>query len=483
MGISSILAWAAGLYVVAIFAISLWASKKIENTEDYLVAGRRLPLSLAWATIFATWFGAGTLLTATDEVRAEGLRKGALDPFGAGICLVIAGLLFARPLWKMNLLTLPDFFQRRFGKRAELVSAVVMVPGFIGWTAAQFVALAGMMELFFGLPMAIGVLAVAVVGTAYTLVGGMWSVTLTDALQMVILILGVLLLGYITFDALGGGSLSGGWARLLTETDTNMLTVIPRESAHEFLLWLGVLCAGALGNIPSQDLTQRIFASRSANTARAACVVAGVAYIAVGLVPLLTGLAGSVLFPHAGQGSILAVLARALLSPAFAVLFLLAVMSAVLSTIDSAILSVSSVLSQNILSRIPQRRLQGLGLNKLSVIVIGVASLLLAYAGESAYSLLETAYEMGLVALFVPLSLGLFSKWGGERAALASMVVGTVAWVLHLLLGWEFFCGPSLAAILPLPMGLSCAALGTVCYGVLAWGDLVRAPPLSAESS
>src|SRR5690554_4432425 len=117
-------------YVGVMFVIGSIAQRWIRTVDDFNVAGRRLGLGLAWATLLATWFGAGTLLTQADEVRNEGLHKAALDPWGAGVCLVIAGLFFARPLWEMKLLTLPDFFRRRFGPAAELFAALIMVPSY-----------------------------------------------------------------------------------------------------------------------------------------------------------------------------------------------------------------------------------------------------------------------------------------------------------------------------------------------------------------
>src|SRR5581483_4069449 len=130
------------LYVVAMFVLAHFAHQRVHNTEDYIVAGRRLPLFLAWATLVATWFGAGTILTVCTEVSKHGVQRAALDPLGSGFCLILAGLFFARPLWDMGLLTLCDFFRRRFGERVEIISALLMVPSYFGWIAAQFVALA-----------------------------------------------------------------------------------------------------------------------------------------------------------------------------------------------------------------------------------------------------------------------------------------------------------------------------------------------------
>ena len=143
------------LYTLLMLAISWWSRGKVSTTEDFLVAGRRLPLMLAFPTLLATWFGAGVLLTATDEVRVGGLRLAALEPIGAGLCLVLAGWWMAGPLYRMKLLTLGDFFRQRFGPAAERWSAILMVPSYFGWIAAQYMALASMLEILFGMSLAL----------------------------------------------------------------------------------------------------------------------------------------------------------------------------------------------------------------------------------------------------------------------------------------------------------------------------------------
>lgn len=452
------------LYGVVVLGIAVWARTRIEDAADYVVAGRRLSLPLATATLFATWFGAGPMLAASDEVRTEGLRAAALDPFGAGICLLLAGWFFAAKLWDMKLLTLGDFYRRRFGQRAEVLFSILMVPGYFGWIAAQFVALAGIMELFFGMPLGIGIGAVAAVGMSYTLIGGMWSVTLTDWLQGLLLLLGLLVLSYVTLDNLGDGSFLAGADRLLEETPADMLAIVPTKNAHSFLVWLGVLSAGALGNLPGQDLMQRVFAARSATVAKRACLISGVAYLAVGMLPLVLALAGNILAPDQAERAILPFLAQFFLSPALTLIFVLAIVSAVLSTIDSAILSPATVMAQNLLVYLPQKRFSELGLNWISVVAVTAASLIVAYLGEDAYSLLEGAYEIGVVALLVPLALGLYWKRGDERAAIVSMCAGTSVWLLHLILGWEDFLN-----VVPFPNGLASTAIALLAYVVVSF--------------
>ena len=461
-------------YAVLLLAVGLWAQRRIGSHEDFLVAGRRLPLALAAPTLLATWFGAGTLLTATDAVREGGLRMAALEPIGPGLCLLLAGLLLAGPLWRLELLTLGDFFARRFGPRAERVAAALMVPSYFGWIAAQYVALAGLLEIAFGLPASWGIALVAALGVAYTLLGGMWSVTVTDALQLALVVVGLAVLAFEVFAVLGEGAPAAGLARLGEELPADKLVLIPRESSEAALAWLGVLAVGALGNLPGQDLCQRIFAARDATTARRACYLAGAAYLALGALALALGLAAQLLVPDADTRSTLALLAQLFLSPTMAVIFALVVMSAVLSSLDSAILSPSSVLAQNLVWPLARRRLEARGLSLLTVnrgcvVVIGAAALVPAYLGESAYSLLEEAYAFGLVSLLVPLLFGVHGRRGDEAAALGSMAAGTGIWLVHRFAGSEAFLGRLWPSAWPaLPIGVSAAGLAALVYALMA---------------
>lgn len=449
-------------FVLGMFAISFWAQRQVHSVEDFIVAGRRLPFSLALPGLFATWFGAGTLLTATDEVRAEGLRAIALEPLGSGLCLVVAGIWFAGPLWNRKLLTVMDFYRDRFGPRAEWVSGALMVPGYFGWIAAQFLALGGILESFFALPTGLGVLTVAVVGALYTLIGGMWSVTLTDAIQIGILVLGLMVLGGTLCFELGSGDPVGGLNVLWSNIAPEKRVILPLENRSELVSWLTVLAIAALGNIPAQDLTQRISASKSAAVARRACIVAGIAYIFIGLIPVVIGLGASPYISADATSSLPAIASR-FLHPAAAILFILAIVSAVLSTIDSAILSPATVIAQNIIPQWPRlaaRLPTGIALNRWAVAFVTVASLALAFSGAGAYELLEAAYAIGLVALLVPLAGGLASERGGERAALACMSIATAVWAAHLALGVEDFL-----ALTPLiPASLAATLIGLLTY-------------------
>jgi len=470
------------LYVAGLYVLGAVAQRRVVDADDFLVAGRRLGVGWATATLLATWFGAGTLLTASDEIRAGGVVRAALDPIGAGLCLVVAGLWFAKPLRDMNLLTLGDFFAQRFGRRAELMSALLMVPSYFGWIAAQLVALATVLQAYFSVPPAVGILLVAIVGVGYTVVGGMWSVTLTDALQMTLVVVGLLLLVPAVLASLGEGSVVAGLDVVRGKTPAPLLQLVPTGGQAQ-LAWVGVLAVGALGNLPGQDLFQRVFSAKSSTVARRACLMAGALYLALGALVVVMALASRLALPGEHKALVIA-LAHGFLSPPVAVVFTVALTSAVLSTIDSAILSPSAVLSENVLVRVwPEMS----SLRRVRWCVLGVtaASVVAAYVGESAYALLESAYALPLAGLLVPLALGLWRHPRREASALASMGVGTSLWAVHLAFGWETFLAP-LWPHAALPVALTSAVMGAVAYVVSeasAPEDATAVPPPSTSET
>ena len=463
------LTWVLGttlvLYIAGLYALAFRIRDRVQSTEDFIVAGRRLGFPLSTATLLATWFGAGTILAATDEIRHGGMERAALEPFGAGLCLILAGAFFARPLWEMKLLTVSDFFRRRFDARAEVVSAAVMVPSYFGWIAAQFVALAGMLELFFGLSPSIGIVLVAGIAVGYTLMGGMWSVTLTDAFQITLVMVGLVLLGVTTLNVLGDGSVVAGWIRLWSETPPEMRRPVPTGSFQRLFEWVAVLAVASLGNIPGQDLLQRVFSARSARVASRAAVASGVLYILFGMIPVLLGLSGRILFPEDLERAVLPAMAHAFLAPAPAIVFSVVLVSAVLSTIDSAILSPASVLSQNVFAHLRPGRWSSLALTRIAVVLVTLASMAFAFAGESAYTLLEDAYELPLVGMFVPLAMGLLRTPATPWSATCSMATGLVLWIGHYAADWGYFLEP-LTAGLPLRVP---ASLGMTAFGLLVY--------------
>ncbi len=425
-----------------------------------MVAGRRLGAPLATLTLLGTWFGAGTLITSADQVRTGGIRAAALEPIGPGICLLLVGLFYAVPLRRTGLLTLGDFFARRFDRRSEALASIIMVVSFFGWIAAQFTVLGSLVGELLGIPPLAALALGAGVTILYTMVGGMWSVTLTDAVQMILVAACLGTVALWLFADYGSGSVLAGLGRLGQETPPGRLRLIPGETGP-LLAWTGFLAAGALGNIPGQDVLGRVFSCRSGTAARRSCVLAGVLYCALGALPVLLGLLGARLLPE--EAPLLSSFLDLLTSPLATLVVTLLIVSALLSTADSALMSAGSVLGHNLLRPLFPGA-DALSLTRLAVGATGVLSLVWGLSGLSAWSLLASAYELTLVGLFIPLTAGLFSRRGGPRAALLSMGSGTGLWALHAVFGWETFLAPLVG--FPLPNALALTAASALGYGL-----------------
>ncbi len=137
----SALVWFVVLYMAVTIAIGLWAARRVHNSKDYLVAGRSLPLYMSVATVFATWFGAETVLAVSSTFVKDGLRGIVADPFGFSLCLILVAVFFARAFYRMDLLTIGDFYRKRYGHAAELVTSLCITISYLGWTSAQMIAL------------------------------------------------------------------------------------------------------------------------------------------------------------------------------------------------------------------------------------------------------------------------------------------------------------------------------------------------------
>jgi len=122
------------LYLLLTIGIGLWAAKRVHNSKDYLVAGRSLPLYMSAATVFATWFGAETVLSVSATFTRDGLGGIVADPFGASFCLFFVAIFFARAFYRMDLLTIGDFYRKRYGHAAELVTSLCITISYLGWT-------------------------------------------------------------------------------------------------------------------------------------------------------------------------------------------------------------------------------------------------------------------------------------------------------------------------------------------------------------
>ncbi|MFN9122934.1 MAG: sodium:solute symporter family transporter, partial [bacterium] len=129
------------LYLLVTIAIGVFAARRVHDSKDFMVAGRSLPLYISVATVFATWFGAETVLSVSATFTRDGLNGIPADPFGASVCLLVVAFFFARAFYRMNLITIGDFYRKRYNQPVEVVTSLAIGLSYLGWTSAQLTAL------------------------------------------------------------------------------------------------------------------------------------------------------------------------------------------------------------------------------------------------------------------------------------------------------------------------------------------------------
>ena len=414
------------VYILIQLVIGIVVSRKINNEDDYLLAGRSLGTGLATLSVFATWFGAETCIGAAGAVYEKGLSGATIDPFGYSLCLVVMGLLFSIPLWRRQMTTLADLFKQRYSVNIERLAVLMMVPGTIMWAAAQIRAFGQVLSSTGGFQVELAISCAAAVVIIYTLYGGLLADVITDAVQGVALIIGLMILLVLVVEA------NGGWQAAISKIEPERLRFFSESSTPSWLdtveLWAIPVC----GSLMSQELVSRVLASRSPEIARRACVGGGLLYLAVGLIPVATGLLGYELLPNLSHPEqILPQLAQTYLSSFLYVIFAGALISAILSTVDSALLAASALISHNLIVPVlghPDERRKVL-IARGAVMVCGFIAYGLALHAGRVYTLVEEASAFGSAGVITVVVFGLFTRFGGSLSAGAGLISGLAMWI------------------------------------------------------
>lgn len=395
-----------------------------------MLAGRSLPIVLSSAALFATWFGSETVFGASSQFLEGGLYSVIEDPFGAALCLILFGLFYARKLYSLNLLTLGDYFKVRFGKRIELIASIFLAPPYVGYIAAQLVAMGLILNVVTGIELWHGVVISAVAVTAYTFVGGMWAISITDFFQSIIIIAGLLVLAVIMSNQ------AGGVEAVLSELSSEQLKFFPDFEFKEIVLYMAAWSVLGLGSIPSQDVFQRAMSSGSARTAELSCYVAAFLYLTVAMLPLYISVCTRHLYPtQVAEDTQLSLPNMVLAHTAMPVqiLFFGSLLSAILSTASSAMLAPASIFSENLVRPLVGSKFtdnQFLLLTKLSVLLFSVVATVMACLRSNIYELVGESSVLSLVSLFAPLTFGLYWKRSSRNGAFLSMVAGMLTWII-----------------------------------------------------
>ncbi|MEW6677468.1 MAG: sodium:solute symporter family protein [Pseudomonadota bacterium] len=430
------------LYLFVSIAIGMYAATKVHNARDYIAAGRSLPLYIVMAMVFATWFGAETVLGIPATFMEGNLGGLISDPFGASLCLILFGLFFARKLYRMNLLTIADFYRERYDRKVEIITGVAIVLSYLGWVSAQVTALGLVFNVLSDgqVTQAQGILIGAAIVLMYTLYGGMWSVALTTFFQMIVIVLGLF---YIAWLVTG---LTGGLAPVVQHAvENNKFEFWPELNAVAMVAFISGLITMGFGSIPQQDVFQRANSSKNENVAVWGTVGGGIAYFLFAAVPLFLTYSALMIDPAMVQQylsedaqKILPLLVTGHMPLLAQVIFYGALLSVIMSTASGTLLAPSVTLSENVLKGFVTRR-KHMSDKQLLVmtrwVVAGFAVLVTLYALWSLeqetgiHEMVANAYKVTLVLAFVPLVAGLYWKRATTRGAYFAIALGLATWI------------------------------------------------------
>jgi SSS family solute:Na+ symporter len=417
------------VYLLLNLCIGLWASRRINTTSDFVLAGRRLPLILAASVTFATWFGSETIMGAPTEFVKHGLLGVIEDPFGASLCLFLVGFFFARRFYNMNIITFCDFFRIRYGRNAELLSAILLIPSYFSWIAAQLLAMGIVLKVVLGWPLTECILLSSVVVVLYTIWGGMWSVSITDFFQTIMIITGLLIVAIVLYFEVGG------FSPLIEAAPKDFFRFYPQPNLKDAAAYLAAWITIGLGSIPQQDVFQRVMSAKSADVSVNATLLSAFMYLTVALLPLFIGLCGHHLYPDEaganGQMIIPNMILKHMGIP-LQILFFGALVSAILSTTSSAIMAPATVLAENVVKffRPALTDKETLRIIRGGIVVITAICIFMAATRESIFELVAESSAFSLVSLFVPLAAGLYWKKSGAAGCIISMISGLLIWLV-----------------------------------------------------
>ena len=449
-------------YLVVSIAIGLLATLRVKNSRDFISAGRSLPLSVVTATMFATWFGSESILGAPSTFLDEGLGGIVADPFGAAFCLIFAGMFFARALYRRNLLTIGDFFRDRYGREAEVITSVAIMLSYLGWVSAQMIALGVIFSSLSGGSISHdeGILIGSAIVIFYTMFGGMWSVAVTSFVQMIIIIVALLVITYVVAGNAGGVMVVVDHAQAAGKFEDFW----PEMSAASMLAWIGAFVTLALGSIPQQDVFQRMNTAKNENIAVAGSILGGVGYLLFCMVPLFLTYAAVVIDPAMVERvmgedpqQVLPTFIQNDLPLLMQVLFFGALLSAIMSTASGTLLAPSTVFTENLLKPLLPAQTDKQFLFMLRAVVLGFGTFIGWYAMQSdatIFEMVENAYKVTLVAVFVPLTAGIYWSKANRAGALTSMAFGVVVWLSFELWAAEGIWPPQLAGLLASIIGM-----------------------------
>ncbi|NBD95335.1 MAG: sodium:solute symporter family protein [Gammaproteobacteria bacterium] len=449
------------LYFLAIFGVGVYATRFIGNTTDFLLAGRRLGLLLATATLCATHFGGGFVMGSGEWGFDYGLT-GMAYAAGVGLSLIVLGLAAARRMRRLAMFTVPDYLALRYDSQVvRVLGAVLSLVAIIGIIGAQVWAAQGALSII-GLDPTWAAIAATALFIVYTALSGLWGVTLTDAVQLAIIFIGVPVAAVMAVGE------AGGLAGMRTGIEGVDLTVSSDAFFHPLGAGLGMVLAAIVPTMMytliGQDFYQRLFAARDANTARRAAVLAGLLLVLFAVFPVITGMAARALFGSEIEAAqAIPKLIAEVLPSAAAAIVIAAIVGAIMSTADSLLMAGTAHVTNDLYVKLiapdaepDNQRL--LLISRLVTVAIGVLALWMALAFEAIIDLLLMSYTLYAAGVFIPVVLGLYWRRGNAAGAIAGILGGSGLGVVGEL-GWVTLSGVPLIGGFPIIVNGALASL------------------------
>jgi SSS family transporter len=439
------------VYMIATVAVGIYASSRVHGAKDFMVAGRSLPLYMNFACVFATWFGAETVLSVSAKFAHKGLGFVSGDPFGASTCLVLVAFFFARTFYRLELLTIGDYYHLRYGKFVEVITSLGIASSYLGWTSAQLSALGLVINVLFPqITLNQSILIGSVIVTVYTLFGGMWSVAFTDVIQTAAIVVGLIIVAMLL------GNKAGGFDVVLAAAHKEgKLTLFPHITAAAWLAFIGEFITMSLGSIPQQDVFQRVTSAKNEQTAFIGTLTGGLFYFGFAFVPMFIAYASVVIDPAYAEHfraedarEVQKILPTLILNttPIWCqVLFFGAVLSAILSTASGTLLAPASVITENVLQQFTKHFSDKtmLWLIRAVLILVSIISTSISVNSQSTmYEMVEGGYKVTLVVAFIPLVFGIYWARATTQGAVLSILFAVPIWI-----GAEYVCNEDSEAL------------------------------------
>ncbi|NYH78312.1 high affinity choline transporter 7 [Actinopolyspora biskrensis] len=457
--------WPGLIAMLVFYALFYWlgafvAARRGGGLGDTMVAGRNMPLWIGVFTMTATWVGGGYISGTAESTFSTGMAW-AQAPWGYALSLLIGGMFFAKKMRRGRFTTMLDPIDIRFGKHVAGLGSIPAILGEVFWTGAILTALGTTFGTIIGLDFTISIVLSAIIAIAYTVVGGMWSVAITDVVQVVLIFIGLIVA--VPFAASAVGGLGEAWSSYPANFDfESYASLFPPLTGwddpgwgHAYWNWWDSGLALVLGGIPWQVYFQRVLSSSSPKNARRLSVGASVMCVLAAIPPVLIGvIATAANFQAEGAppldnpSMVLPYVLRYLLPTGVAALGLGVLAAAVMSSVDSSVLSASSLTGWNVYRRLLSPRAGADQVQKVIrrlIVIIGAAATLMALQASSVYDLWYLASDLIFVMLFPLLVCALFVPWANRIGAVSGFVVAVF---LRLSAGEDLF---GLAPFLPWP--------------------------------